>query len=99
MCIRDRLKKGKAKDVEALNEFTREEVAKHNTIDDFYIIYKNLVFDLTNWINLHPGGSKILERYAGKDCTEDFKKQHAWVNPSRLIGDRQIGYLSSDEKK
>jgi len=83
------------KEPKVQKEFTREEVAKHNTLSDFYIIYNNLVFDLTGWLKMHPGGGDVMKKYAGKDCTEDFKMCHAWVNPLGIIGDRLVGRLKN----
>lgn len=76
-----------------LRSYTREDVAKHNTKASAWTIYNNLVIDITKWMKVHPGGQKILEKYMGKDCTEDFRKQHHWINPLGFVGDAHIGYL------
>ena len=85
------MRKGKNKT--ELKEFTKEEVAKHNTKNDCYIIFNKMVFDVTDWQYLHPGGAEIMGKYGGTDCTADFKKQHPWINPLSLMGDKEIGYL------
>lgn len=51
------------------NLVTRDEVAKHNTKDDCWIIVNNIVYSMGNFRKKHPGGSKILEFYAGQDAT------------------------------
>ena len=55
--------------LELFNEYTKEEVSQHNTEDDFWAIYKNEVYDLTDFVNDHPGGSIILNS-AGQDLEE-----------------------------
>jgi len=60
----------------ATKTFTREEVAKHNTPQDMYIIVDGDVYDVTKFANLHPGGKQALLDYAGKDATEDFWGLH-----------------------
>lgn len=40
-----------------------EEVAKHNTKDDCWTVYKGIVYDVTDYAPAHPGGMKI---FAGK---------------------------------
>ena len=51
--------------------FTKEEVAQHNTATDAWIIVKNRVFDITEYVDEHPGGESILND-AGGDATEGF---------------------------
>jgi len=58
------------------NSFTREEVAKHCTPDDAWIIIDGDVYDVTKFARLHPGGKQILVDYAGQDTTEDFFGLH-----------------------
>jgi cytochrome b involved in lipid metabolism len=36
------------------------------------IIYKNEVFDVSNFADAHPGGPQYLLVYAGKDCSVEF---------------------------
>ena len=35
--------------------FTKEEVLEHNTINDCCIIIKNKVYNITNYLTIHPG--------------------------------------------
>ncbi|CAG8455673.1 10677_t:CDS:2 [Ambispora gerdemannii] len=49
--------------------YTREEVAKHNTPSDLWVISNNKVYELTEFVLDHPGGSDLIEQWAGKDVT------------------------------
>lgn len=53
--------------------FTLEEVSKHNTKEDCYIIIDNNVYDMSKFD--HPGG-KIIFNYAGKDASKIFHEMH-----------------------
>jgi len=76
-----------------LRQFSKEEIARHCTEYDTWIIFNGCIYDVSAWKNVHPGGKQILEKYAGKDCTEDFKKYHHWINPDGILGDKKVGIL------
>ncbi|CAG8810874.1 28027_t:CDS:1, partial [Racocetra persica] len=38
--------------------FTVDDVAQHNTQDSIWIIVHDKVYDVTNFLNEHPGGKK-----------------------------------------
>ena len=55
---------------------TRAEVAKHNTEDSLWCIIDHRVYDLTDFVDAHPGGGVVLAQVAGKDATSDFYNLH-----------------------
>lgn len=57
-------------------EFTPEEVAKHNTKKDCWCIIKNVVVDLTEFLDHHPGGAASITNFGGRDATESFEMLH-----------------------
>ncbi|KAL3463889.1 acyl-CoA dehydrogenase/oxidase [Aspergillus heterothallicus] len=56
--------------------FTRAEVSTHNTEDSLWCIIDHRVYDLTDFLDAHPGGSVVLAQIAGKDATTDFYNLH-----------------------
>eukprot|EP00759_Apiculatamorpha_spiralis_P033447 PhF_6_TR34734/c0_g1_i1/m.50551 len=61
--------------------YSRANVSQHNTKSDAWLIIEGKVYNATSFLNVHPGGSGIILKNAGKDCTTDFKKyhsSHAW---------------------
>ncbi|CAN3376662.1 hypothetical protein DIURU_004450 [Diutina rugosa] len=58
-------------------QFTEQEVAQHNTKEDCWVIIKNVVLNLTPFLNDHPGGSQSIVTYAGRDATESFEMLHS----------------------
>lgn len=77
-----------------MRQITMEEVAQHNKVNDCWTVINSKVYDITAYIQYHPGGRVILKG-AGKDGTALFQKYHPWVNCEALIGRLQIGYLST----
>jgi len=51
---------------------TFEEVERNNSLASCWMIIESKVYDLTNYINIHPGGREIVEG-CGKDATSLFK--------------------------
>ncbi|GLG99477.1 Cytochrome b5 [Gryllus bimaculatus] len=53
--------------------FTREEVKSKNDSKTAWIIIHNSVYNVTEFLNEHPGGEEVLLEQAGKDGTEAFE--------------------------
>ncbi|KAJ2918555.1 hypothetical protein MD484_g1833, partial [Candolleomyces efflorescens] len=53
-----------------------KEVAKHNNRESCWIIVHDKVYDVTEFLDEHPGGSKIILKYAGKDATQEYDPIH-----------------------
>ena len=53
-------------------EYTMQEVALHNAPPSIWSVYKGAVYDITMYVNVHPGGQKMLEKVYGKDMTGLF---------------------------
>lgn len=72
--------------------FTASEVAQHTKKDSLWIILKDKVYDVTPYVEEHPGGEAIF-RNAGQDSTKGF---YGPQHPERvfdLIDDFYIGDL------
>ncbi|KAH6596573.1 hypothetical protein BASA61_003442, partial [Batrachochytrium salamandrivorans] len=59
-----------------LQVVTHDEVASHNTAKSAWITIDSLVYDITNFAALHPGGESIILEVAGKDATKEFYSYH-----------------------
>ncbi|EMR64065.1 hypothetical protein MGN70_007642 [Eutypa lata] len=57
--------------------FTAKDVAEHkDEKNGVWIIVDSDVYDVTNFLEEHPGGAKILKRMGGKNATKQFWKYH-----------------------
>ena len=53
-------------------KYTYEEVKCHNTLNDCWIICNNNVYNITHFLNKHPGGNKIILDYGGLHITNNY---------------------------
>ncbi|CRK14038.1 hypothetical protein BN1723_021017, partial [Verticillium longisporum] len=51
-------------------------VAKHNTPESCWVVLYGDVYDVTDFLSSHPGGTKIILKLAGKDATEEYDPVH-----------------------
>ena len=49
-----------------------EAVGEHNTAEDCWVAIDGNVYDLTDFLSLHPGGSQVLLDVAGQDASKKF---------------------------
>ncbi|PBP28276.1 L-lactate ferricytochrome c oxidoreductase [Diplocarpon rosae] len=56
--------------------FNAAEVAKHNTPESCWVTLYGNVWDVTEFLPSHPGGSKIILKLAGRDATEEYDPIH-----------------------
>ena len=75
---------------------SKEEVARHNTRNDCWTIYKGHVYNVTPFLEYHPGDEDELMKGAGNDCTLLYDKIHPWVNADAVLGPLRLGVLRVD---
>ncbi|XP_065898010.1 acyl-CoA 6-desaturase-like [Dysidea avara] len=80
--------------------YTREEVAQHRKPGDSWVILHGEVYNVTNWLPRHPGGSKVLGHYGGQDATVAFESFHIDKDYVRkYLKPLHIGSLLASEKE
>jgi len=52
------------------------EIVKHNTEKDAWVVIEDKVYEVTKWAPRHPGGKDIVLTFAGQDATEAFTALH-----------------------
>jgi cytochrome b involved in lipid metabolism len=75
--------------------FTMDEVKAANSEAKCYSTIGSGVYDLTAWINKHPGGSKGILAICGIDGTANFTKQHGGqAQAEAALASLKIGELA-----
>ncbi len=55
--------------------YTPQQVAEHASENDCWLIIDGSVYDVTKYINKHPGGAQEIVSMCGQDATNAFKTQ------------------------
>ena len=77
-----------------LDEYTREEVARHNTATDCWTIVDGFVYDVTSFARRHPGGAEKIAKMCGADASEDYLDEHdGQREPREWLETLKIGRL------
>ncbi|KAF9038966.1 peroxisomal acyl-CoA-dehydrogenase [Hymenopellis radicata] len=83
-----------------LKQFTKDEVATHNKVDDLWVVINAKVYNLTRFKDMHPGGAAVLldEEVAGQDATEAFFGLHLMEVLDKPQYQRlQVGVIAGEE--
>lgn len=79
--------------------FTRKQVATHNNTEtDCWIIIDNEVYNVTEWINIHPGGKDMFEFYRGKDASIAFHDMPHSEDAYNALQNYKIGSVAESDK-
>lgn len=78
-----------------LIEVTQEELQKHNTRDDCWTCIRGMVYNVTPYMDYHPGGEEELMKAAGIDGTDLFDQVHRWVNYESMLKECLVGRMAT----
>ncbi|XP_063071650.1 sulfite oxidase, mitochondrial [Engraulis encrasicolus] len=85
----------------SLPVYTQEEVSRHKNLDDgVWVTYKGGVYDITEFINMHPGGDKILLAAGG--ALEPFwalYAVHSQEHVLEILAEYKVGELNPEDRK
>ncbi|KAI1001101.1 Cytochrome b2 [Podosphaera aphanis] len=84
---------------------TGTEIASHNSEKSCWIIVNKKAYDVTDFLQEHPGGSGIILKYAGKDASSEFNPIHPadtlikYLDRSKHLGDVDMNTVEKQEKE
>ena len=75
-------------------QYSLSDVSSHNSASSCWTAISGKVYDLTAWINQHPGGQRAILSICGVDGTQAFLGQHAGQRrPEQELAQFSIGDL------
>jgi len=79
-------------------KYSWEEVGKHRSKDSTWLIIHNKVYDVTKFLEEHPGGEEVLLENSGKDATEQFEDVGHSTDAREMMKDYLIGEIEEVKK-
>ena len=74
--------------------YTLAQVKANNSAKSCWAVVDDYVYDLTKWINSHPGGPGAIVSLCGTDATASFKAQHQnQAKPAVRLDSYKLGPL------
>lgn len=76
------------------------EVARHNTAKSCYVAIGTKVYDVTDFLEDHPGGGDLILQYGGKDVKEAMEDEvsHAHSEAAyEVLDDNLIGFVATEK--
>jgi cytochrome-b5 reductase len=80
-------------------EYTAQEVAAHKTPNDAWMVINDKVYDVTKYLEDHPGGAEVLLEAAGIDATEPFDNAGHSEDAFEIMDEFCVGTLKGTGKK
>lgn len=81
---------------DSTHTYTLADVSAHNSAASCWSAINNKVYDLTSWINQHPGGPDKILAICGIDGSSAFNGQHGGQSrPANELAGFYIGDLAS----
>ncbi|CAM1503945.1 Fc.00g015360.m01.CDS01 [Cosmosporella sp. VM-42] len=83
-----------------LPTFTRADVEKHNSETSCYVTIGAKVFDITDFVDDHPGGGSLVLEHAGRDVEDILKDSvsHAHSEAAyEVLDDSLIGFVVNEK--
>ncbi|OAA38158.1 fatty acid hydroxylase [Beauveria brongniartii RCEF 3172] len=83
-----------------LPTFSRAQVESHSSVDSCYVTIGNNVYDVTDFIDDHPGGSSLVLEYAGKDIGDILKDPASHPHSEaayEVLDDSLVGFVTEKD--
>jgi cytochrome b involved in lipid metabolism len=76
-----------------LRGYTMEELEASGSTDQLLVAINGQVYDVTRYVDKHPGGDLVMKSMAGKDSTDAFENYHRASVTKHLLGAFHVGHV------
>ncbi|POS84048.1 hypothetical protein EPUL_001986 [Erysiphe pulchra] len=84
-----------------LPTYLPDEIADHNTFESCFVLMGSKVYDITDFLDSHPGGGDLILKYAGRDITYILKDQDVHTHSDaayEVLEDSLVGFIQPQKK-
>ncbi|XP_013099308.2 uncharacterized protein LOC106081701 [Stomoxys calcitrans] len=82
----------------SLRQISLEAVSHHDDYSDCWVVIYDRVYDVTNFLQHHPGGADVIMDHAGRDATLAFHGTGHSRDAIEQMRDYLIGELPEHER-
>ncbi|KAJ0253047.1 Cytochrome B5 isoform D [Hirschfeldia incana] len=75
--------------------YTLAEVSQHTTAKDCWIVIEGKVYDVTKFLDDHPGGDEVILTSTGKDATDDFEDVGHSSTAKAMLDEYYVGDIDT----
>ncbi|KAG6520049.1 cytochrome b5-like [Zingiber officinale] len=75
--------------------YTLADVAAHSSRNDCWLVIGGKVYDVTKFLEDHPGGEEVLLASVGKDSTNDFEDIGHTKNARAIMAQYFVGEIDA----
>ncbi|KAI9788007.1 MAG: hypothetical protein M1816_007311 [Peltula sp. TS41687] len=86
-------------------KLTGEQIRQHASRESCWVIIHGRAYDVTDFLPEHPGGSKIILKYAGRDATEAYEPIHPpdtlekYLDKSKHLGEVDMSTIQEEQRE
>jgi 4-hydroxysphinganine ceramide fatty acyl 2-hydroxylase len=76
------------------------DVAKHNTAKSCYVTIGTKVYDVTDFLDSHPGGGDLILEYGGRDVKEIMEDEISHVHSEaawEILDEHLVGFMATQK--
>lgn len=84
-----------------LPTFSKAEVEAHSTCESCYVSIGRNVYDITDFVEAHPGGGDLILEYGGKDVQAILKDEVSHTHSEAaydILDEALVGFLSTESE-
>uniref|UniRef100_A0A3B3SF03 Cytochrome b5 n=1 Tax=Paramormyrops kingsleyae TaxID=1676925 RepID=A0A3B3SF03_9TELE len=85
--------------MEPVKYYRLSEVEEHKSPHNCWIVINNKVYDVTKFLEEHPGGVEVLCEHAGGDATENYEDVGHSTDARQMAESYVIGELHPEDRE